>query len=115
MSGGQFLEQYLRECRDVRRSGSGVPEGSHYLALGNLLNGVGASLRPKVKCMLFPSHGAGIPDFGLFTPDQFQRGAGEEPIKGTKPARGVVEVKPASGDAFMTAPPPFARVRGGNA
>ena len=50
-----------------------------------------------------PSHGAGIPDVGLFTPDQFQKASAAEPLPGTKPSRGVVEAKPTSSDAFLTA------------
>ena len=45
----------------------------------------------------------GIPDVGLFTPDQFQKASAEEPLPGTKPSRGVVEAKPTSNDAFLTA------------
>jgi hypothetical protein len=47
------------------------------------------------------SHGVGIPDDGLFTPDQFQKEP--EPLPGTVPARGVIEAKPTSDDAFITA------------
>ena len=49
------------------------------------------------------SHGAAIPDVGLFTPDQFQKASAEEPLLGTKPSRGVVEAKPTNNDAFLTA------------
>ena len=79
------LEDYIRELRDIRRSGSGVAETSYYKALGTLLDAVGAGLRPKVRCILSTSHGAGIPDAGLFTPDQFQKASAEEPPAGTKP------------------------------
>jgi len=68
------LEDYLREMRDLRRSGSGVAENSYYPALWQLLDEVSATLKPKVKCVLQVSHGAGFPDGGLFTPDQFQKG-----------------------------------------
>ncbi len=97
------LEDYLRELRDIRRSGSAVPETSYYPALAALLDAVGATLKPKVRCIVNPSHGAGIPDVGLFTPDQFQKASAEEPLPGTKPSRGVVEAKPTSNDAFLTA------------
>jgi hypothetical protein len=97
------LEDYLRELRDIRRSGSAVPETSYYPALAALLDVVGATLRPKVRCIVNPSHGAGIPDVGLFTPDQFQKASAEEPLPGTKPSRGVVEAKPTNNDAFLTA------------
>ncbi|MGO9642740.1 MAG: N-6 DNA methylase, partial [Candidatus Acidiferrales bacterium] len=97
------LEAYLRELRDIRRSGSSVPETSYYPGLAALLDAVGATLKPKVLCIVNPSHGAGIPDVGLFTPDQFQKASAEEPLPGTKPSRGVVEAKPTSNDAFLTA------------
>jgi hypothetical protein len=100
---GDQLENYLRELRDIRRSGSAVPETSYYSALASLLDTVGATLKPKVRCIVNPSHGAGIPDIGLFTPDQFQRASAEEPQLGTKPSRGVVEAKPTSDNAFLTA------------
>ena len=100
---GDPLEDYLRELRDIRRSGSAVPETSYYPALAALLDAVGATLKPKVRCIVNPSHGAGIPDIGLFTPDQFQKASAEEPLPGTKPSRGVVEAKPTSDDAFLTA------------
>jgi hypothetical protein len=97
------LEDYLVELRDIRRSGSAVPETSYYPPLAALLDAVGATLKPKVRCIVNPSHGAGIPDAGLFTPDQFQKASAEEPLPGTKPSRGVVEAKPTSNDAFVTA------------
>ncbi|MGH7935151.1 MAG: hypothetical protein ACREQN_18575 [Candidatus Binataceae bacterium] len=100
---GEPLEDYLRELRDIRRSGSAVPETSYYPALARLFDAVGATLKPKVRCIVHPSHGAGIPDVGLFTPDQFQKASAEEPLPGTKPARGVIEAKPTSDDAFLTA------------
>ncbi len=97
------LEDYLRKLRDIRRSGSAVPETSYYPALAALLDAAGATLKPKVRCIVNPSHGAGIPDIGLFTPDQFQKASAEEPLPGTKPSRGVVEAKPTRNDAFLTA------------
>jgi hypothetical protein len=95
------LEKYLRELRTIRRSGSAVPETSYYPALRDVMDAVGSSLKPRVKCIVHVSHGAGIPDGGLFTPDQFQKGP--EPLPGTIPARGVIEAKPTSDDAFLTA------------
>jgi hypothetical protein len=98
------LEDYLRELRDLRRSGSAVPETTYYPALAALFDAVGATLKPRVRCIVNPSHGVvGIPDVGLFTPDQFQKASAEEPLPGTKPSRGVVEAKPTSNDVFLTA------------
>ena len=44
--------------------------------------------------------GAGHPDFGLYTARQVQRG---RPREGQLPERGVVEVKPITEDAWLTA------------
>jgi hypothetical protein len=100
---GDPLEDYLSELRDIRRSGSAVPETSYYPPLAALLDAVGATLKPEVRCIVNPSHGAGIPDVGFFTPDQFQKASAEEPLPGTKPSRGGVEAKPTSDDAFLKA------------
>ncbi len=89
----QALEAYGREANGIYRSGSGVAETSYYPPLSNLLNAVGATLKPKVRAIInIANRGAGIPDGGLFTPDQFQRGEGE-PQRGTLPSRGAIEVK----------------------
>lgn len=97
------LETYLREIYDIRSTGAAVAETAYYPALSNLLNEVGKSLKPKVRCIInLKNRGAGLPDGGLFTPDQFQKSA-IEPLPGAIPARGVIEVKPASNDAWLTA------------
>src|SRR5439155_17787043 len=49
------------------------------------------------------NRGAGLPDGGLFTGEQFQKASKTEPLPGQIPARGVTEVKPASDDAWVTA------------
>jgi hypothetical protein len=100
---GNPLEDYLRRLRDIRRTGSAVPETSYYSALVAMLDSVGATLKPRVRCVPHPNSGEGIPDIGLFTPDQFQKVSGDEPLPGTKPSRGVVEAKPAAADVFQTA------------
>jgi hypothetical protein len=72
--------------------------------LAALLNEVGKTLKPKVRCIInLKNRGAGLPDGGLFTPDQFQKTTDAEPLPGTIPARGVIEVKPVSVDAWLTA------------
>jgi hypothetical protein len=97
------LETYIRELREIRSSGEAVPETSYYGALAALLNEVGKSLKPRVRCIINPrNRGAGIPDGGLFTPDQFQRHDKSEPIGGQIPSRGVIEIKPTSDNAFVT-------------
>lgn len=68
------VETYIRDLRDIRATGSAVPETSYYGALEALFNVIGKSLKPKVRCVInIQNRGAGIPDGGLFTPDQFGR------------------------------------------
>lgn len=87
---------YLREVSEIHRSGAGAPELSYYPALSALLNSVGHELRPKVRCIMnLRNRGAGLPDGGLFTPDQFGRGTDPEFGPDLTPARGVLEVKAA--------------------
>ena len=95
------VEEYLAELRKIRVSGGGTGELSYYLPLGNLLNAVGGSLRPKVYCVSqLAQQGAGHPDFGLYAARQVSKG---QPKQGQTPEGGVVEVKPAGDDAWVTA------------
>ncbi len=88
------VETYLRELRDIRSTGAAVPETSYYGPLANLLNEIGSTLRPKVRCVInLANRGAGIPDGGLFTADQLKRDD-PNPIAGQAPARGAIEAKP---------------------
>lgn len=97
------LETYLKSLRDIRSTGQAVEETSYYPALTVLLNELGKSLKPKVFSILHvKNRGAGIPDGGIFTQDQLQRGK-KAPDEGTTPARGVIEIKPTKDDAFVTA------------
>ena len=74
---------------------------SYYLPLGNLLNAVGGSLRPRVHSVSqLAQQGAGHPDFGLYASRQVSKG---QPKAGQLPEGGVVEVKPAGDDAWLTA------------
>ena len=87
-SSGRILEDYLAELKAIRSTGAGVPETSYYPALSNLFNEVGKTLKPKVRCVVgLRNLGAGMPDVGLFTADQFQRQADGEPKAGQLPAR----------------------------
>jgi hypothetical protein len=98
------LESYLRELRDIRSSGAGVEEESYYTPLANLLNEAGKGLKPRVRCIMqLGNRGAGKPDGGLFTPDQFPKKSHQQPLQGQKPSRGAIEVKPVKDDAFYTA------------
>ncbi len=76
------LEHYLRDLHEIRSTGAAVKETSYYPPLANLLNAVGQSLKPHVRCVInLANVGAGMPDGGLFTPEQFQRGV-DEPLAG---------------------------------
>ena len=96
------LETYLAELRLIHASGAGTPETSYYVPLANLLNEVGKTLKPRVRCILtLANRGAGLPDGGLFTPDQLPRS--DPPPSSTLPSRGAIEVKPLADDAWVTA------------
>ena len=96
-----IVEAYLSDLRRLRASGGATGELSTYPALANLLNAVGATLRPKVFCVVeLANQGAGHPDIGLYAAGQVQRG---KPRKGQSPERGVVEVKGPGDDAWLTA------------
>ena len=95
------VEEYLAELRRIRATGGGTGELSYYPPLNNLLNAVGGSLRPRVYCVSqLAQQGAGHPDFGLYAARQVQAG---RPKQGQTPEGGVVEVKSASDDAWLTA------------
>ncbi len=89
------LETYLSELRELRASQAVTRETSGYPALANLLNAIGGALKPKVRCLIqLKNQGAGLPDGGLFTPDQLKNQDDEQPLQGvTLPARGVIEIK----------------------
>ncbi len=95
------VEEYLAELRHIRATGGGTGELSYYPPLNNLLNAVGGLLRPKVYCVSqLAQQGAGHPDFGLYGARQVSKG---QPKQGQLPEGGVVEVKAASDDAWLTA------------
>ena len=95
------VEDYFAELRRIRSTGGGTGELSYYPPLSNLLNAVGGSLRPRVYCVSqLAQQGAGHPDFGLCAARQVSKG---QPKRGQTPEGGVVEVKPASDDAWITA------------
>src|SRR5689334_16747236 len=89
------LESYLEELHAIRSSAAAVKETSGYGALASLFNAVGATLKPKVRCFIHVKNsGAGLPDGGLFTPDQLKNTDEDAPLLGIPlPSRGVIEVK----------------------
>ncbi len=81
--------------------GGAVPETSYYGALTILLNEIGKTLKPKVRAVSqLMNTGAGAPDFGLFTQQQFTHARDAEPMPGQLPQRGAIEVKGTSDDVF---------------
>ena len=95
------VETYLADLRQVSASGGATGELSRYTPLVNLLNAVGGTLKPKVFCVGgLANQGAGYPDFGLYAAKQVQKG---QPREGQIPECGVVEVKSAGDDAWLTA------------
>jgi len=99
------VEAYFTQLRDIRSAGAGVAEISYYGALAALLDGVGTHLRPKVHALMqLRNTGSGNPDGGLFTANQLKGWEpGTDPLQGQLPARGAIEVKGTSDDAFVTA------------
>ena len=96
-----IVEEYLGDLRRLRASGGATGELSTYPALANLLNAIGATLRPKVFCVVeLANQGAGHPDIGLYSAGQVQKG---KPRAGQAPERGVIEVKAPSDNAWLTA------------
>ena len=95
------VETYFADLGRVRASGGATGERSSYGPLTTLLNAVGATCTPTVFCVgELADHGAGHPDFGLYGAPQVQQG---RPREGQVPERGVVEVKAAGDDAWLTA------------
>ena len=95
------VEAYFADLGRIRGTGGATGELSCHPALGNLLNAVGAALKPKVFCVgELADRGAGRPDFGLYAAKQVQKG---QPRDGQLPERGAVEVKSADDDAWLTA------------
>ena len=95
------VENYLADLRRMHASGGATGERSSYPALANLLDAVGATLKPKVFCVAeLADQGAGHPDLGLYAAKQLQKG---QPKEGQLPERGVVEVKSAAENTRTTA------------
>ena len=97
-----IVEAYLEDLRRIGASGAATRERSRYGPLANLLNEIGGGLKPKVFCVSeLADQGAGHPDLGLFAAKQVQRGG--QPRGDQLPEHGVVEVKSAQDDAWLTA------------
>jgi hypothetical protein len=98
------VEVYLKDLHEIRSTGGAVRETSYYGALEKLLNEIGKKLKPRVRCVpTLSESGAGHPDFGLYSANQFQKAKDEKPIPGQSPDRGVIEAKGTSDDSWLTA------------
>ncbi len=94
------VEHYFTDLRNIHATGGSTPELSYYPPLRNLLNAIGAALKPKVFCIsAITQQGADFPDLGLYAAKQLQKG---KPREAQLPERGVIEVKPADEDAWVT-------------
>ena len=70
----------------MRASSGATGERSSYGPLANLLNAIGAALKPKVFCVgELADQGVGHPDFGLYAVKQVQRGRPREGQIGKPP------------------------------
>jgi hypothetical protein len=95
------VQKYLTDVWEIYRTGGGVEEESYYGALESLLNEAGKGLKPRVRCVgQLKDTGAGEPDFGFFTANQFQSSKDSRPIEGQMPERGAIECKPWKDDSF---------------
>ncbi len=84
------LETYLKELTEIRAAGAGVKETSYYGPLATLLNEIGKTLKPKVKCIInLQNVGAGLPDGGFFTQEQFQKFTNPVPLPSQVPVGGL--------------------------
>ncbi len=93
LSAMSLLHDYLAALHTIHASQAGVKETSYYPAVSELFNSAGKTLKPPVRCIInLKNTGAGIPDGGFFTPDQFGQVTDGMP-PALLPSRGVLEVK----------------------
>ncbi|MBW4493777.1 MAG: N-6 DNA methylase [Oscillatoria princeps RMCB-10] len=98
------LETYIRELRDIRATGTAIPETSYCAPLANLLNEIGKTLKPKVRsCIDLKNQSAGLPAGGLFTARQFQKLSDAQPATPQNPERGAIEVKGTNNEVEVVA------------
>jgi hypothetical protein len=104
-----LIERYLTDIGEVRGTRSNVAETSFYPALERLLSDIGKGLSPKVRCVInLANRGAGLPDGGLFSAEQFRSktrnsDSKDNPFLVQNPSRGVIEAKPPSEDVRRVA------------
>lgn len=97
------LEKYLTGCSQIYATGAATEETAYYPVLKSLLDSAGGGIRPRVLCVMgMKNQGAGFPDGGLFTSNQFVTGA-DKPKAGQIPSRGVIECKSPKEDVLKIA------------
>jgi hypothetical protein len=88
-----LIEKFFSDLSERHRTHALVDETAYYPPIEQLFTAVGASLSPAVKCFSgLKNLGAGMPDLGLFTPDQYRPGS-TQPRSKQAPSRGVIEAK----------------------
>ena len=91
------VARYVTKIQEVFGTGAATPETSHYPALTELLNAVGATLSPRrFVVSQLANRGAGFPDYGVFA---------EGEAAGTPPST-VLEMKPFGDPTLQTAASP---------
>jgi len=104
-----LIKRYLTDIGEIHRTGAHVAETSFYPPLEQLLTEIGKALSPKVRCVInLANRGAGLPDGGLFSADQFRRKAHDADAKANpflvqNPSRGVIEAKAPAADVLKIA------------
>jgi hypothetical protein len=94
------LEKFLHDVSEIHASHAAVDETPYYGSLETLFNEIGKTLKPRVRCIIhIKNRGAGLPDGGLFTAEQFNKKSSGQPKEGQLPSRGAIEVKPPREDA----------------
>ena len=99
----RIVEDYLGDLRRIRASGGATGERSGYGPLANLLNdGWRRAESPRCSALAnWRTRGPGIRTSGCIAAKQVQRGG--QPRDDQLPEHGVVEVKSAEDDAWLTA------------
>jgi hypothetical protein len=98
------LEKFLHDVNEIHSSRSAVDETPYYGSLETLFNEIGKTLKPRVRCIIhIKNQGAGLPDGGFFTAEQFDKNLGHDPKEGQPPSRGAIEVKAPNEDAMRVA------------
>ncbi len=88
------VRTYLAELHKIHAMGAGTDEVSLYNPLQNLLNEIGAKLKPKVFCIQnLKDLGAGFSDYGLYGANQLPKTDFGKLTPDIIAERGVIEAK----------------------